>query len=653
MAAAIFDKPGWRDAVIVIMVLGVVALFAWRAGRDKANTFDELIHITAGVSYWTMNDYRLQPENGNLPQRVAGLLPAISGAHPGLPTDSVLWEYSGHWQLADEAWFKSGADHRKILRLGRAGMLAFNLLGIGLVFIVSASFWGRAGGYLSLLLAGFSPNFLGHLSLATSDFTSAWTLVLATFLFAGLSRKITTLRIILAGLVAGLALVSKHSAVVFGLVAVLLVLYGVLRKQALPVGLPRLRRSMESRQGKFSALLCASLISGLIAWAVIWTFYGFRYSAANPEQGEFKSFLLSLSTIRENGGLPNAVIAFLMQVKALPEAYLYGIEFVLDRSTRTNFLNGVFYNHGNPLYFAFCFLYKTPLPAMVLHIAGVSGVLALAVKRRGRLSQQAAGFVVLAILYSLLLASSSMNIGYRHAYPVLLVSCIGAGCIVSRKWELPPVARIAALVSVALLPVVSWMNIDRTISYMNVFGGGPEKGYRHLRNSSLDWGQDLPAAAALIARYRAGNPGVPVHFSYFGSADPAAFGIHSIRYLPAFRTYDRPNYVARLEPGLYVLGASSLLTGVEEWGRERELGYRLMSRIAADLYGKLGNEIIHTRQKVEEVLTEEELSNLDRYENFRMMRLATLLMDIEPDKVINGTILVYSIDETFLQQVPW
>ena len=38
------------------------------ASADKSAAYDEGLHLVAGYSYWTHGDFRLQPENGNLPQ---------------------------------------------------------------------------------------------------------------------------------------------------------------------------------------------------------------------------------------------------------------------------------------------------------------------------------------------------------------------------------------------------------------------------------------------------------------------------------------------------------------------------------------------------------------------------------------------------------
>ncbi len=58
--------------VVVATLLALHWLLAVGSKRRESTTSDELVHLTAGYSYWK-NDYRLQPENGNLPQRWAAL----------------------------------------------------------------------------------------------------------------------------------------------------------------------------------------------------------------------------------------------------------------------------------------------------------------------------------------------------------------------------------------------------------------------------------------------------------------------------------------------------------------------------------------------------------------------------------------------------
>src|SRR5690242_1594309 len=56
---------------LVIVLLAAHYLLAVGGKLSQSTTSDELVHLTAGVSYWQNHDYRLHPENGILPQRWA------------------------------------------------------------------------------------------------------------------------------------------------------------------------------------------------------------------------------------------------------------------------------------------------------------------------------------------------------------------------------------------------------------------------------------------------------------------------------------------------------------------------------------------------------------------------------------------------------
>ena len=67
--------------VAVACLLAVHATLAWTSTLGMGPTFDEPAHIASGLSYWRFNDYRLQPENGNLPQRWCALTLMAAGKH--------------------------------------------------------------------------------------------------------------------------------------------------------------------------------------------------------------------------------------------------------------------------------------------------------------------------------------------------------------------------------------------------------------------------------------------------------------------------------------------------------------------------------------------------------------------------------------------
>lgn len=72
-AAGVGDPWRWAfgpaPAAAVLAIFWVVMVASL---REKSPTYDEVAHAAAGYAYWHFGDYRLQPENGQLPQRAAG-----------------------------------------------------------------------------------------------------------------------------------------------------------------------------------------------------------------------------------------------------------------------------------------------------------------------------------------------------------------------------------------------------------------------------------------------------------------------------------------------------------------------------------------------------------------------------------------------------
>src|SRR5437016_6627978 len=73
-----------RVRLIAILIALLHAAMAVTAVNTKSPTFDEPQHLTAGYSYWVTNDFRLDPESGNLPARWAAL-PLLLGTTKFVP----------------------------------------------------------------------------------------------------------------------------------------------------------------------------------------------------------------------------------------------------------------------------------------------------------------------------------------------------------------------------------------------------------------------------------------------------------------------------------------------------------------------------------------------------------------------------------------
>src|SRR3954468_5250721 len=114
-----------RCAVAAIL-LGHVLLAFWGVSRQGV-TADEILHVTGGYFYDRFGDYRIQPENGILPQRWAAL-PAVLTHAPAPPLEgNRYWQASDASVIGHQFFYETGHDHWPMLQAGRAIMLVFSV----------------------------------------------------------------------------------------------------------------------------------------------------------------------------------------------------------------------------------------------------------------------------------------------------------------------------------------------------------------------------------------------------------------------------------------------------------------------------------------------------------------------------------------------
>jgi len=477
--------------------------------------------------------------------------------------------------------------------------------------------------------------------------------VLATVCYARTLEKISPQRVLLAGLTAGIAILCKHSGLIIGPVAIVILLWRLWEVNSLAtIGLPKLS-FQTSKLRIFIFLSLASIGSGLIALCVIWTAYGWRFTAANPDVGTFTQFQVEWVTVESGGLLSKSLIGFAREWRLLPEAFLFGMDFIIARSDRGGFLNGEISEHAHPLFYVWNFLYKTPFPALLLHIAGWVGILLAFIKYRVLINRHARALIILGLLYAAVLLLTSLNIGYRHAFPALYVSCLLASVTIA--WTASMKSRscfVLLALAISLFPM-ALANRDYYISYVNPFGGGREGGYKSLTDSSLDWGQDLPAAARFIEDWEKDNPDKPVYLASFGTALPSAYGIKTAQYLPFWGFRQREAYHPVLESGLYILSATALTLTYEPWTKDIELAYLGTKSAAVDLYERLRSGGNLSLDKARRNLNDAELRTLEDFEFLRCKRLVYYLHARSPDRIINGSMLAFVLGEEELEELGW
>lgn len=742
------------------MILSAFWLFLVASTRDKSLTFDESGHAAAGFSYWKFNDYRFNPENGNLPQRVIGL-PLVWRHDRFPPTESEEWRTAEKWSWAYRWFYQLGNDAEAMIRWGRAAGAVFAVALGALVWLSARRLFGPWGGLLALLLFVLDPAILANGALMTADTACALFFLASTLGLWALLQRVTVGRVLLSSLAVGGLCVTKASAVLIVPVALTLVVARLLANRPLPVeiGAPR---ELTRRHDQALAFAAAAVVHVAIVLIAIWGCYGFRYCAFAPTlpghtwQTDTWEFVLDkpgpdavLNQLRldpprreqiaqllaqadahpdrwtpatlaaaRNLGAPvlnsaekqrlDALLAappaalvprtidFFRRHELLPEACLYGLAHVWRYAhVRASFFNGRFSFRGSPWFFPYAFLVKTPLA-----LFGVIGLaLAAALTRRGRSCYETIPLWTLLVVYWAAAVFSHLNIGHRHilvTYPLFFVLCgAAAGWIDDPlRSARPRLARAVGATLALLLAAHAVETIRWFPNYLAYFNGivRPARAYRHLVDSSLDWGQDLPGVKRYLAQH---PPAGPAYLSYFGTASPAYYGIPAsplysyvdlgqsaplqlltvpadadipalLRQHPEFD----PDVVGlaregatarvllikkapalRLTGGTYCISATMLQPVMNwrgawgPWNARYEAAYQAVSKLVRPL---LNDDPEVRRAALPQLQAARWLTALNDFDELRFMRLAAFLRQREPDDTVNYSILVYRLTDADL-----
>ena len=641
----------WRGWPAALLLAGIFWILAVTAVKEKSNTFDEIAHLTAGYSYWITNTYGLHPQNGNLPQRF-GALPLLGSACRFVPFNDAAFIRSDVWDVGRRFFFELGNPIDDLLFRSRAGMAMTGVAIVLLVFCWSRALWGVCGALLSAVLTAFCPTLLANAPLVTSDAMAALFFLLSVALVWRMLHKLTFATVFAASICVGCLALSKMSAPL--IVPVIAVLCGVRILLGPPLDSTFFKKKYRiySRLRQCSLLACSLLAVCLVAWLMIWAAFGFTFKGAQPQEAWI--------AIAERQGLGPGLAVWAHEQRALPDDYLYGFAFVMIMAQRrAAFLNGTYSSQGWTYFFPYTFLVKTPLPVFLMLTLALGAAMA---RVRFLKLQRSSGFkrfvykttplIVFMLCYGGAALTSNLNIGHRHLlplYPALYILAGVAGwCLRSgKKAQTLGIPVVLCLLIAEML--IAWPNY---IAYFNVVAGGPRQAYKHLVDSSLDWGQDLYGLKKWLADTGLDQPGAPaVYVSYFGTAGIKYAGI-AARLLPGFFDQDDPaSPLPLLGPGVYCISATMLQcisianTPGPVWNESYERLYRYLKRtveqhMTADARSPMS---LGAGSKNPDIGMPQEV--LKAFRQVRFARLCAYLRQREPDHQIGYSILIFYLNQ--------
>jgi hypothetical protein len=500
----------WADSISIVLLIIVAAQLQLSANRNSA-TYDEQYHIAIGLYYLRRGDPGLIPPH---PPLIAALatLPLAANRNLVVPLREPGTSSLSNLEYSDQLLWRLNPNGPSMVARARLPIIGLTLLLAITVYAWARELFGPISGLLALTLLSFDPNILAHGSLATNDIGVTCFATLALYTFWRWMTRPTPARAVIAGLMLGLAQVSKFSAVYLIPVVIIILLSDRILKSS----------SVASRLTAKTTLAYLSVIA-LAAYCAIWVVYGFNV-------GTLKGYPFPA---RE---------------------YLTGLEAAtsLIGGGKDSFLLGAYSSKGWWYYFPVAFALKTPLPTLILIIATLIFVY------RRRTWRSTLPLLIPVVIYFAICLASPFHIGYRHLLPLLPCLFIFTSQLALIDWKTSRSGAAAVLAMVVWLAVGSVAIFPHYLAFFNEIAGGPQNGYKILVDSNLDWGQELIS----LRKYMTQEHIPSVKLSYHGTADPTAYGI-VYEPLPSYPynqwTSDTvPDGLLNPPSGVYAISANNL-----------------------------------------------------------------------------------------------
>ncbi len=495
-----------RRKPLVLAVAGLLLAMALQMAlslRQQSFTWDEGDHLFAGYMSLKKGDFALNPEHPPLAKMVAAL--------PLMPLHLVVPPMQGRY-FKDEAYFggrelvfRNDPAHGGkyagdvLLFYARMSIMVFALLLAVVVFFAGWEMFGVGAGLIALALAGFEPNLLTNGGLVTTDAAVSCLFFATVYAFYRYCKGPSMGRLVMVGVVTGLALASKHSAILLPPVLV------VLAVGELAGRWKAMRGSEASWRREVWRLLGAVVAMLAIGVFVLWGCYGFRYAMRPSGPMEIPTLLSTMTTLP---ALDNKVILFAVRWHLLPESYLFGLVDVRRvAGFQPTYFLGRIRQTGVWYYFPVVLLIKLTLPLLLLVATAAWAMVS------GRVRQRREVWFLVAppVIFLGFALTSPLNVGLRHVLPVvpflLVLAAVGAVVLMRQRRGFVWVVGVL-LVWNAVSCLRAYPNY---MPYSNEAWGGPSKTRLYLTDSAVDWGQQLKWTKAYLDAHNIHD----CYFAYF------------------------------------------------------------------------------------------------------------------------------------------
>lgn len=499
----------WRRILAIgaiVVLLGQLATLLCLASSQESPVSDESTYIGAAAAFDKYDDLDMNIEHPPLAKLIAGLPFEFTGIKAPAPNAYLTYHQRQYGWNVIYVTNKGQSNH--IVWLARIPELVITVAFGLVIFFFARDVWGDYGGIAALAVYSLTPSVLAQGGVATNDMLLAQTSV-ATLWLLWRARLRPRLYLPLVAVMLGLALGTKATA--FAMIPLVAGL-------AAYIGFQHMTGARRRRW-----LVAAGAAAGVtvVSIAVLWCVYlvadpHLRVAAPHPLADQVH-------------GMRRTFINLL----PIPHAYKVGLLIQMSLETRPYPVSilGHSFADGTRLFLPAALLIKTPIPLLLLGIAG--GVRAALRRNRAVLA-----FVIMPTLWMLVstIALTKRPYGSRYILSVMLMLCVLAGGMLvrsaksaadsksTRQWRLQ---RSIVVALVAAMAVGSYLTYPFYFTYSNAAFGGSSQTYRSMPNDD-DTDQDVRRAADYLRSHHITGP---VYWVDHGGV-PSGYGVQAVNPRP-------------------------------------------------------------------------------------------------------------------------
>ena len=540
-------------AALLLIFVFLVCVFSM---KDDSMTMDEVAHLPAGYSYLTQKDYRLNPEHPPLLKDLAAI-PLLFIKNIKFPSEIDAWQkdVNGQWTFGFHFMFGMGNPADQMIFWSRIPMILILILLGFYIFKWAKELCGNGASLLALFLFSFSPTFLAHGRLVTTDVGAAAGAFISTYYFIKFLKEPSKKNLIICGIVLGIAQLIKFSLFLLFPIYLILILFFATTKSY----------NFKSFLKLFGNYLLKFILITIIFLFLVFPIYQYHVLNYPPErQARDAEFLLSTHPLQFLRKLIPAM-AKIPILRAWAQ-YFLGLSMVFQRAIggNTTYFLGEVSAAGWPQYFPIVYIIKEPLAFHILTAISLI-YLSFLIKEsfwkntfqrifswlRNHFTEFA--MLTFVLLYWIFSITSNLNIGVRHLLPVFPFTFLLVSGLLNLWLKNPPYG-IKYLV---LTILICWQLITvikiypHFLAYFNEIAGGPDRAYIYTVDSNLDWGQDLKRLKKWI-----NEQGIEkIYVNYFGGSDSKYY--LGEKFEPWWQTRDPKE----LPKGSYLVVSATFLQG--------------------------------------------------------------------------------------------